>query len=369
MNMAAGQGSEDTLVPKRPCNAESRAAKKRGSSTGDYGEAAAVLSETSLTRFQHARSSVSASVSEPHQRDGVERCLRQRSTSGLEPDEGASQTALASQNKRQRIANELGAGGTYIPIFSAAARAGLYVGDSNIDNAGRGLFSTEPLLPGSLIGWYTGQWSPEAQFEALTAAQQELLARYAVTVVPELDNSRRRRGQKCTPMVVSPPMADGSTRPDPALHPMAFANEVSEHLTANAAFTTVQVNADDISETVPAECVDGEWLGLAVYAGTHIAANSEIFIHYGGRYSRELYNYKDGNPCTLPSELEAVDALGTVPFYALSLVLGSSSDVSDDDSSYDGNQTKRRPRNPRGGMPRRPRIPRGGTTPKSRCAT
>ena len=138
-------------------------------------------------------------------------------------------------------------------------------------------------------------------------------------------------------MVVSPPFLAGASRPDPAAYPMAFANEATKPLRANAAFTRVQLSADGVLGAVPADRIDGEWLGLAIYACRDIGKHREILVHYGDTFPRERYGYQAGEPCDPPSSTQLPTALGLVPLSALGFVEGSASDVEDSsDESYAG---------------------------------
>ena len=138
-------------------------------------------------------------------------------------------------------------------------------------------------------------------------------------------------------MVVSPPFQVGAGRPDPASYPIAFANEATAPLTANAAYVRVQLNADDIQGATPADQVDGEWLGMAVYACRDIGKHREILVHYGDHFPRSRYDYSAGSPCDLPESTQPPTALGPVPLTALAFIEGSASDVEDSsDESYAG---------------------------------
>ena len=223
--------------------------------------------------------------------------------------------------------------GRILPSAQAVARRGLYVGTSEVigwwKGGGLGLFSSEPIRAGQLIGYYTGTWRNEDDYAELPAAQRQLLDEYAVTVEPEL------QGQEAVPMVVAPPFQ--TSRPDPALHPIAFANEASKPLHANAAYIRVQLNADDISGTIPDDLIDGEWLGLAVYACKNIGKHREILVHYGDTFPRARYGYEAGEPCDPPATTQPPTALGLVPLAALGFIDGSASEApgsDDSDGSY-----------------------------------
>ena len=224
------------------------------------------------------------------------------------------------------------------PSPLAVARPGLYVGTSNVigwwKGGGLGLFSAEPIQAGGLIGFYTGIWFKEEDYSELPEAQRLRLDEYAVTTESELEQSHNG-----PIMVVSPPFHDDvrADRPDPALYPMAFANEATAPLTANAAFTPVQLNADDVYGAIPDDQADGEWLGLAVYACRDIGRHREILVHYGSTFPRLRHGYSAGKPCVPPTHmLQPANALGPVPLAALAFVEGSASDVMDSsDESYE----------------------------------
>ena len=207
----------------------------------------------------------------------------------------------------------------------AAARPGLYVGTSKVigwwRGGGLGLFSSEPLRAGDLLGYYTGIWRTAGEYEMLPAAQRRRLDEYAVSVVPKVGIEDGDQ------MVVSPPIY--GVRPDPALYPIAFANEATKPLRPNAAFVRVQLNADDIEGDIPLDEVDGEWLGLAVYACKDIGRHQEVLVHYGETFPHDMYRYEAGDPCEPPEVTESPIVLGAVPLSALAFVRGSASDVED----------------------------------------
>ena len=121
------------------------------------------------------------------------------------------------------------------PSPLAVTKPGLYVCTSKVigwwKGGGLGLFSNESIRAGDLLGYYTGTWFTEDAYSNLPDAQRRKLDEYAVTVEPEL---RGRAGvDEAAPLVVSPPFPDGARRPDPALFPLAFANEATKPLTAN----------------------------------------------------------------------------------------------------------------------------------------
>ena len=221
-----------------------------------------------------------------------------------------------------------------LPNANAFVRQGVFVAPSSTvgwwKGGGLGLFSGVRMRAGDLIGYYTGEWRSEAEYGAMPEAQRRRLDEYAVTVEPELE---RGRGD-ATPMVVSPPMPEQQPRPDPASFPLAFANEATRPLTANAAFTLVQMRVDDVRGAVPADQVDGEWLGLAVYACRDIGRNREILVHYGDTFPRGRYGYVEGEPCRPLEAMQLPVALGLVPVAALTFVEGSASDHDSSDSSY-----------------------------------
>ena len=224
------------------------------------------------------------------------------------------------------------------PSPLTVAKPGLYVGTSKVigwwKGGGLGLFSAEAIQAGDLLGYYTGTWFTEEDYSNLPDAQRRKLDEYAVTVEPDL---RDRAGVDPTLLVVSPPISDVAKRPDPALYPMAFANEASKPLAANAAFTRVQLNADDVTGAIPGDQADGEWLGLAIYACKDIGKHREILVHYGDTFPRERYGYEAGEPCAPPASTQPPTALGRVPLAALGFVEGSASDVEDSsDESFQG---------------------------------
>ena len=191
------------------------------------------------------------------------------------------------------------------PSPLAVAKPGLYVGTSKVigwwKGAGLGLFSAEAIQAGDLLGYYTGTWFTEEDYSNLPNAQRRKLDEYAVTVEPDI---RGRADVDPTLLVVSPAISDGAKRPDPTLYPMAFANEASKPLIANAAFTRVQLNADDVAGAIPDDQADGEWLGLAIYACKDIGKHREILVHYGDTFPRERYGYEAGEPCAPPASTQ-----------------------------------------------------------------
>ena len=197
-----------------------------------------------------------------------------------------------------------------------------------VKGGGLGLFSSQPIRAGDLLGYYTGTWYREEDYAELPAPQRLRLDEYAVTVEPELHG---RGDEEGTPMVVSPPFRIGAGGPNPALYPIAFANEATKPLTANAAYTPVQLTADDVSGAIPDDQMDGEWLGLAVYACKDIWKHREILVHYGDSFQRTRYGYEAGTPCDPLAHAQPPTALGPVPLTALAFVEGSASDV--DESS------------------------------------
>ena len=224
------------------------------------------------------------------------------------------------------------------PSPLAVAKPGLYVGTSKVigwwKGDGLGLFSAEAIQAGDLLGYYTGTWFTEEDYSNLPNAQRRKLDEYAVTVEPDI---RGRADVDPTLLVVSPAISDGANRPDPTLYPMAFANEASKPLIANAAFTRVQLNADDVAGAIPDDQADGEWLGLAIYACKDIGKHREILVHYGDTFPRERYGYEAGEPCAPPASTQPPTALGRVPLAALGFVEGSASDVEDSsDESFQG---------------------------------
>ena len=224
------------------------------------------------------------------------------------------------------------------PSPLTVAKPGLYVGTSKVigwwKGGGLGLFSAEAIQAGDLLGYYTGTWFTEEDYSNLPDAQRRKLDEYAVTVEPDI---RGRADVDPTLLVVSPAISDGANRPDPTLYPMAFANEASKPLAANAAFTRVQLNADDVTGAIPGDQADGEWLGLAIYACKDIGKHREILVHYGDTFPRERYGYQAGEPCAPPGSTQPPAALGRVPLAALGFVEGSASDVEDSsDESFQG---------------------------------
>ena len=224
------------------------------------------------------------------------------------------------------------------PSPLAITKPGLYVGTSKVigwwKGGGLGLFSAEAIQAGDLLGYYTGTWFTEEDYSNLPNAQRRKLDEYAVTVEPDI---RGRADVDPTLLVVSPAISDGAKRPDPTLYPMAFANEASKPLIANAAFTRVQLNADDVAGAIPDDQADGEWLGLAIYACKDIGKHREILVHYGDTFPRERYGYEAGEPCAPPASTQPPTALGRVPLAALGFVEGSASDVEDSsDESFQG---------------------------------
>ena len=224
------------------------------------------------------------------------------------------------------------------PSPLAVTKPGLYVGTSKVigwwKGGGLGLFSAEAIQAGDLLGYYTGTWFTEEDYSNLPNAQRRKLDEYAVTVEPDI---RGRADVDPTLLVVSPAISDGANRPDPTLYPMAFANEASKPLIANAAFTRVQLNADDVAGAIPDDQADGEWLGLAIYACKDIGKHREILVHYGDTFPRERYGYEAGEPCAPPASTQPPTALGRVPLAALGFVEGSASDVEDSsDESFQG---------------------------------
>ena len=224
------------------------------------------------------------------------------------------------------------------PSPLAVAKPGLYVGTSKVigwwKGDGLGLFSAEAIQAGDLLGYYTGTWFTEEDYSNLPNAQRRKLDEYAVTVEPDI---RGRADVDPTLLVVSPAISDGANRPDPTLYPMAFANEASKPLIANAAFTRVQLNADDVAGAIPDDQADGEWLGLAIYACKDIGKHREILVHYGDTFPRKRYGYEAGEPCAPPASTQPPTALGRVPLTALGFVEGSASDVKDSsDESFQG---------------------------------
>lgn len=209
----------------------------------------------------------------------------------------------------------------------AVARPGLYVGTSKVigwwGGGGLGLFSSEPLHAGDLLGYYTGIWQTTGEYESLPAARRRRLDEYAVSVTPKVGSGDGDQ------MVVSPPIEELGFRPDPALYPMAFANEATKPLRPNAAFVRVQLNADDVGGDIPLDEVDGEWLGLAVYACKDIGRHQEVLVHYGDTFPHDKYRYEAGEPCEPPEVTESPIVLGAVPLSALAFVRGSASDVED----------------------------------------
>ena len=255
--------------------------------------------------------------------------------SGMATDARGDQTDPHLLNTEDEATEDEGGVGHITPSPQAVAKPMLYVGTSNVigwwKGGGLGLFSHAPIHAGELIGFYTGAWYREEDYEQLPDDQRQRLDEYAVNVQPELSSDHG------TPMVVSPPFVDGADRPDPTLHPMAFANEATKPLSANAAFTRVQLNADDISGSIPDDQADGEFIGLAVYACKEIGKHREILVHYGSCFPRQHYGYSVGAPCHPPDVTQSPTALGAVPLTALAFVEGSASDVGDSsDESYSG---------------------------------
>ena len=223
------------------------------------------------------------------------------------------------------------------PSSQAIAKQGLYVATSKAipwwsRGGGLGLFSSEPISAGDLLGFYTGDWYREEFYAELPAAQRQRLDEYAVTVDPEL---HRRGSREGTRMVLSPPFRAGAGRPDPSLHPIAFANEANVTFSANATYTQVQLTADDIREAVHGDQADGEWLGLVLHACRDIGKHREILVHYGPHFPRSRHGYEAGTPCDPPASTQPATALGPVPLRALAFIDGSASDVGEDsDESY-----------------------------------
>ena len=222
-----------------------------------------------------------------------------------------------------------------LPDARAHVRGGLYVANSA---AGAGLFTSVAVPAGALVGYFGGVWRTDSEYADLPAAQQRLLDQYAATVKPELD------GLQPEAVVVAPPIAVGQQRPDLRRYPLAAANEPLVGQVANAAFQRVQLSVDDVIGRVLDHQMDGEFVGLAVYTCSAIAANREVLLHYGPDYQRARYGYQAGEPCELQEDTESPLALGRIPISELGIIEESVSDVSDDsDDSYDGAARGKRP--------------------------
>ena len=184
---------------------------------------------------------------------------------------------------------------------------------------GLGLFSDHPVKAGELLGFYSGTWRTDEEFDALPLRQQRRLGEYAVDV-------RSGSGED---LVVSP-FETGDRTQTAADHPLCMANEAAAPENANSAFKTVELMFDEVSGSIPESEVDGTWIGLAVIACRDIGRGREITVHYGDGFRR---TWNAGMPCD-PPVTDPPTALGLVPIRALMLVPGSVSDSESSDESY-----------------------------------
>lgn len=165
--------------------------------------------------------------------------------------------------------------------------AGLYMTRSDVrfTNGERieepGLFTSNPLQPGELIGFFTGHFLSNADYNEYPRVVIKSLSKYAAGTAV---------GMVVSPLDPHSPM----TRLDFLTHPLALANEPSRHTTANA-----------FAETHKIETGDAQFVAICMFACSPIDANSEITWIYGDEYKRD---YFVGVDCVKPPRLQ--DPLG-----------------------------------------------------------
>ena len=175
-------------------------------------------------------------------------------------------------------------------VDTTCCRRGLFTAQSRLyDENGRrhrflGLFTTRAIKTGEFIGFYTGEWWSERSYKRLR--NRRFRDEFAI--------------QTSDDWIVSPPLVNG--RPDPYVHPLAMANEPSEHGEANAFLVEYTFCFDELEDGLDADVFgDDDFSALGLVACRDIGRNREILWTYGGNYPRK---YVKGKNCKRPRRLE-----------------------------------------------------------------
>lgn len=191
-----------------------------------------------------------------------------------------------------------------VPIHHPACRQDLYIARTKLcDKNGKrlnflGVFTAKPLKPGDFVGFYTGEWWEENAYER--RANLAKLNEYALNTSSEL--------------VISPPIEEGESRPDPTKHPMSICNEPPLHLRANAFLTEYKFNIDEIdidADKVDPSRWDDDFPAAGILMCTALGAHKEIVWSYGGTRP-----YAHGKSCKPPKKQvwkNPFNVLGSIP--------------------------------------------------------
>ena len=166
-------------------------------------------------------------------------------------------------------------------------RDGLYVYDSGIAGAGKGLYSRKDLPAGAWLGFYSGEHYTETQFDALpdVAARRRYVAGgrfkyddyfYEIMISPQPD----------------PENPNGA--PDLFQHPLAAINEPPTNVSATVFALSEKVQTDARPSSTPSGWQSGpNWGAVSLYTGVAVPAHTELFWNYGKKYS-DARDYEPG---------------------------------------------------------------------------
>lgn len=154
------------------------------------------------------------------------------------------------------------------------SRAGLYVAQTQLkDTLGRrlpflGIFTSRPINKGDFVGLYTGTFR-------FTGDQEGPV------------HSRSQYAMFTSLHVITPP---GGTKFNVKKYPMALLNEPPMSTTANCV-KRVYTKGSDLG--VASRKIDA----LGIHACRHVAADEELYLHYGSLFDRRRYEHtSDGRP-------------------------------------------------------------------------
>ena len=91
---------------------------------------------------------------------------------------------------------------------------------------------------------------------------------------------------------ICPDFDVATTKPDPRLYPLSFANEPREGQIANCSLhelVFVYDDLDDPDERIAAKKRCGKWGALALYTCSDVHPSQELTWHYGTHYQRRDY--------------------------------------------------------------------------------
>ena len=179
-----------------------------------------------------------------------------------------------------------------------------------------GVFTSQPLQVGQLVGLYNGQFWRQEEYEELPQRERIARDRYAISTEDEEGG-----------IIISPPMSGGggnAARPDPASFPMPIANEPGYDGRSNCILMEYSFLLDEVDippASVPEERQDAEFVGVGLVVCRPVGRHRELFWSYGAHYARP---YRVGKNCKAPRRNELEDPLtllGSIPRDCCSVIL------------------------------------------------